>query len=79
MHSGIQTFQRVKLASEEGFRSIILSAEGQPAEDRKAATEKLRTFQKAMKPSRTDVSEQEFEAAELEAMRSVRPHYAPMS
>jgi hypothetical protein len=47
--------------------------------EKHAATERLRTFLRAMKPSRTDVSEREFEAAELEAMRSVRPNYTPVS
>jgi hypothetical protein len=47
--------------------------------ERKAAKEKLIEFLERPGRSRPEVSDEEFEAAFLEAMRSVRPNFTPVS
>jgi hypothetical protein len=46
---------------------------------RKAAAEHLRAFLEERKPIQPEASDEEFEAAFLEAMRSVRPNFTPVS
>jgi hypothetical protein len=46
---------------------------------REAAVEKLRKLLEEPSRPRPAVSDEEFEAAFLEAMRSVRPNYTPVS
>ena len=47
--------------------------------ERNAAREKLIEFLERPDRPKPAVSDEEFEAAFLEAMRSVRPHFTPMS
>jgi len=47
--------------------------------ERQAATEKLRRFLEETDRPRAGVSDEELEAALLEAIRSQRPHYTPVS
>jgi hypothetical protein len=51
----------------------------QTESERKAATEKLIEFLEKPGRPKPAVSDEEFEAAFLEAMRSVRPHFTPVS
>jgi hypothetical protein len=46
--------------------------------EQKAAAENLIKFLAARKRPRSGISDEELEAAMLEAMRSERPHYSPM-
>jgi hypothetical protein len=60
--------------------AISLRAFAPPAVDlpeRQAAAEKLRSFLKGDRPC-AGVSDEECEAALLEALRSARPHYTPV-
>jgi hypothetical protein len=47
--------------------------------EEQAASEKIRKFLDEPGRRRPPVSDEEFEAAFLEAMRSVRPHFTPVS
>ena len=59
--------------------AISLRAFAPPAAgaERQAATEKLRRFLEGTDRPRVGVSDDELEAAILEAFRSERPHYTP--
>jgi hypothetical protein len=48
------------------------------AQERHAATKKLRQFLEKTDRPRAGVSDEEYEAALLEAIRSERPHYTPV-
>jgi hypothetical protein len=63
-----------KLLDEEAISLRSFSLDIAPDAQRQAASAKLLAFLKADRP-KTDVSDEEFEAAYLEAMRSVRPGY----
>jgi hypothetical protein len=61
--------------------AISLRAFAPPAVDlpeRQAATEKLRGFLQERDRPRAGFSDEECEAALLEALRSARPHYTPV-
>jgi hypothetical protein len=63
-----------KLLDEEAISLKALSLERLPNAEREAARERLLAFLDSDRPA-TAASDEEFEAAYLEAMRSVRPGY----
>ncbi len=63
-----------ELADADAIGLRLFSAESIPEEQRQAARDRLLAFLRSERPKPT-VSDEEFESAYLEAMRSVRPGY----
>jgi hypothetical protein len=69
--------RRIQEAEAISLRAFEVPAAAGPV--RLAATVKLRGFLEETDRRRSSVSDEEFEAALLESIRSERPHYTPVS
>jgi hypothetical protein len=77
--SAIEQILGRQIMEAEAISVRAFTAQVPTESERKAAKEKLIEFLEQPGRPRPEVSDEEFEAAFLEAMRSVRPYFTPVS